>query len=300
MFEASFQSRRTPYLVDHSAFDSYALLVEGAGRRLFYSGDFRAHGRKAALVKALCEHPPDDVDVLLLEGTHVRREDSRNVGLDESEVELAMAKTLQSTRGLVAVFSSTQNIDRLVSVYRACKGAGRELVVDLYGATVARATNRGTIPQPGFPALRVYVPNGQRILVKRSREFAARRCTSAATDFPDEIREKASTLAMLIQGSTVAELVRADCLHGATAIWSLWPGYLDQPSGRRVRRLLEKCGVPLVQLHASGHARVVDLQAMAVAMAPTRLVPIHTSAPERFEQLFERADIHADGEWWDA
>src|SRR5918999_5500703 len=44
----------TPYLVDHSAFDSYALLIDGGGRRLFYSGDVRAHGRKAALVKALC------------------------------------------------------------------------------------------------------------------------------------------------------------------------------------------------------------------------------------------------------
>ncbi len=37
----------TPYLVDHSAFDAYALLVESDGRRVFYSGDFRAHGRKA-------------------------------------------------------------------------------------------------------------------------------------------------------------------------------------------------------------------------------------------------------------
>lgn len=39
--------RITPYLVDHSAFDAYALLVESDGRRVFYSGDFRAHGRKA-------------------------------------------------------------------------------------------------------------------------------------------------------------------------------------------------------------------------------------------------------------
>jgi ribonuclease J len=34
----------TPYLVDHSAFDAYAVLVEADGKRLFYSGDFRAHG----------------------------------------------------------------------------------------------------------------------------------------------------------------------------------------------------------------------------------------------------------------
>ena len=38
----------TPFLVDHSAFDAYALLVEAGGRRLFYSGDLRGHGRNAA------------------------------------------------------------------------------------------------------------------------------------------------------------------------------------------------------------------------------------------------------------
>jgi len=36
----------TPVLVDHSAFDAYALVVEADGRRLVYSGDTRAHGRK--------------------------------------------------------------------------------------------------------------------------------------------------------------------------------------------------------------------------------------------------------------
>lgn len=34
----------TPYLADHSAFDSYSLLVEADGARLFYTGDIRGHG----------------------------------------------------------------------------------------------------------------------------------------------------------------------------------------------------------------------------------------------------------------
>ena len=35
----------TPFLVDHSAFDAYSLLVEAGDRRVFYTGDIRAHGR---------------------------------------------------------------------------------------------------------------------------------------------------------------------------------------------------------------------------------------------------------------
>ena len=58
----------TPYLVDHSAFDAYALLVEANGKRLFYSGDLRAHGRKHALFDRMLRHPPAAIDAMLMEG----------------------------------------------------------------------------------------------------------------------------------------------------------------------------------------------------------------------------------------
>jgi ribonuclease J len=47
----------TPYLVDHSAYDAYAMLIEAGGRRLFYSADIRGHGRKAALFDRLLDWP---------------------------------------------------------------------------------------------------------------------------------------------------------------------------------------------------------------------------------------------------
>ena len=65
--------RITPHLVDHSAFDAYALLVEAEGKRVFYSGDFRAHGRKGALFERLLRDPPKDIDALLMEGTMLGR-----------------------------------------------------------------------------------------------------------------------------------------------------------------------------------------------------------------------------------
>jgi ribonuclease J len=209
-----------------------------------------------------------------------------------------MAETFRRTRGLVNVFSAAQNIDRLVTIYRACKRAGRILVIDLYSATVAAATTRTTIPQAGFPRLRVYVPNRQRILVKESAEFERIEAIRPHRVFLEEIRADPGRFVMVAQGSTLPEIARAGCLEGAGAIWSLWAGYLEQPSGMRVTRLLEKHAVPLVHLHASGHARVEDLQALAAAFAPARVVPIHSSAPERFAELFDNVDQHDDGEWW--
>lgn len=63
----------TPFLVDHSAFDAYALLIEANGRRLFYSGDIRAHGRKAALFERLVSQPPHPVHAMLMEGSSLGR-----------------------------------------------------------------------------------------------------------------------------------------------------------------------------------------------------------------------------------
>ena len=61
----------TPYLTDHSAFDAYMLLVEGAGKRILYTGDFRRHGRKSVLVDRFMANPPPDIDVLVTEGSNL-------------------------------------------------------------------------------------------------------------------------------------------------------------------------------------------------------------------------------------
>ena len=63
--------RVVPYLCDHSAFDSYMLLVEGGGQSLLYTGDFRGHGRKS--YGALLQLLPEQVDFLVCEGTNLSR-----------------------------------------------------------------------------------------------------------------------------------------------------------------------------------------------------------------------------------
>src|SRR3546814_1346395 len=42
-----------------------------SGKRIMYSGDFRLHGRKSELVKRLMEHPPTQIDALIMEGTNL-------------------------------------------------------------------------------------------------------------------------------------------------------------------------------------------------------------------------------------
>ena len=163
--------RVTPYLVDHSAFDAYALLIEADGKRVFYSGDFRGHGRKAGLFEALVANPPEDIDVLLMEGTTIGRAGTDEGFATEDDLERAFAQAFRETKGLHFVWTSSQNIDRLVTIFRAAKRTGRALLIDLYTAVVLEATGRDTIPQSDWADVRLYVPHRQRVYVKRKGLF---------------------------------------------------------------------------------------------------------------------------------
>lgn len=41
----------TPYIVDHSAYNSFMLLIEAEGKRILHTGDFRNHGYKGVLLE---------------------------------------------------------------------------------------------------------------------------------------------------------------------------------------------------------------------------------------------------------
>ena len=81
---------------------------------------------------------------------------------------------------------------------------------------------------------------------------------------------------------------------------SLWPGYLKEPSGRRLVESLRRAELPFVLDHASGHAPVADLKRLAEALQPSSLVPIHTEAADRYGGIFKNVTRHDDGEWWAA
>jgi len=287
----------TPYAVDHSAFDAFALLVEASGRRLFYSADVRGHGRKKTF-EALLADPPKGIHVTLLEGTHVTAgpQPGRDV-LSESELEDRCAEVMGATAGMVLAAYSAQNIDRLVTLYRAAKRSGRLLVLDLYGATLAAATGRSTIPQADWDGVRVFVPLSQRIKVKASGEFHRTAAVRSHRVYEEDLAAMKSQLVLTFRGSMTGDLDRAACVAGATCIWSMWAGYLEQPSSERLLTWLTDRGIPVHRLHSSGHAPVRDLQRLATSLGG-RIVPMHTNAPERFPALFENVEPHPDGEWW--
>jgi ribonuclease J len=292
--------RITPYLVDHSAYDAYALLIEVEGKRLFYSGDLRMHGRKTRLMDRLMAECPKDVDVLMLEGTTLGRSNSSSNSLSEDDLEECFADTFNKTAGLALVQVSAQNIDRMVTIYRACIKSGRNLVIDLYPATILEATGNPAIPQSHWKMIHLAVPNRQRVQIKTNRWFdTLSRHSANRLYLRKDIARNPGKYVLLFRSIWMRDLERANCLAGACLIHSQWEGYMNEPDWHGIEAWLKHHGIPLRQIHVSGHAAPQDLQRFAKAVSPKRLVPIHSAHPQNMQTLCSNVEYHADGEWWD-
>lgn len=142
------------------------------------------------------------------------------------------------------------------------------------------------------------MPLHQRIKVKQKESFDLVDSLRENRLFPHELSERASELVTTFRSSMRREFDRMACLTGAHAIWSMWPGYLEQESGSRSKEWLRACGIPLSLVHSSGHASLVDLQRLATAISAREVVPVHTRHADSYKELFVNVRKRLDGEWW--
>ena len=286
----------TPFLNDHSAFDAYSFLVEADGKSLFYSADLRGHGRKARLFDQFLKKAPKPVDVLLMEGTTIGREDGKEVIKSETDLEREIFESLKVTPGLALAYFSAQNIDRFVTFFRASKRAGRTFVADLYLAHILDALGRKSLPSPRGNDLRVFLPSTMKRRIIREKSFDLVAPYYPRRIYPEEVARSAGELTVIFRPSMAADFKSA--LQGAKLFYSLWPGYLERGEFD-LRAWCLTHGVAFEIHHTSGHAGVSDLKRLVKTLEAKRLVPIHSFAPERFHNFFPNVQPANDGEWWD-
>jgi ribonuclease J len=282
--------------VDHSAYDAYAVLVEADGKRLFYTGDLRAHGRKSSLFEKLVAGPPKNVDILLMEGTCVGREDQNFP--TEDDLVPRFVDFFRQTPGMPLVWCSGQNIDRIVTVFKACRRAGREFIIDIYAAEMLRATDNERLPQADWNGVRVFLPSSQKRRILQEQAFEVSNLYRPYRIFPEALAEAASKSVMLFRPSMVRDLEKAGCLEGGCVVCSVWPGYMADEGNREFAGWSKERGLPLHFCHTSGHASVADLRRLRDAFSNAIAVPVHLADRERFSTLFSKVVLHEDGEWW--
>jgi ribonuclease J len=285
-----------PYLMDHSAFDALAFLIEAGGKSIFYSGDFRAHGRKEKAFEYFLKNTPEGIDALLMEGSLVGS-GYVTKPKTEDELEEEIITEVEKSKGIVFCMPSSQNIDRIVTLYRAALNTERIFIVDIYTAHVLDALkDLGNIPNAEkYKNIRVFYPkrlskkivdeNGKHLLYK----FSAKRISRA------EISESPSKYMMLIRSSMVSDLRSIRGIDSGTVIYSLWKGYLTDGSMDSFMKFAQEKQLKMVHSHTSGHACVNTLQQMAEKLKPKKIIPIHTFSPHQYKNLFKNVQEISDG-----
>jgi len=287
----------TPYLVDHSAADAYAFLIEDGKHRIFYSGDFRAHGRKSVLFEKIVSDPLKDIDVLFMEGSMLHRDNGSFPS--EVAVEQEIGRILKQQKTMSFLIASAQNIDRVVSAFKACRDNEKTLVVDVYEAWVLEQLKlvSDNVPNISWPEVGVYINCSQYETVKENRDFFGR----FARDIFDgdrrvtlEMINAEAEMFLFMTRLSGWRFIRGGLGEEWTPlIYSQWLGYLDEANwasyrdAREMARLRDDSHVQFFYAHTGGHATVADLQTFAAALAPRMLVPVHTEFREEFERHFD-------------
>jgi ribonuclease J len=293
--------------MDHSSIDSYGFLIEADGKKFFYSGDFRAHGSKEKSFNAFLANAPQNIDLLLMEGTMMSRvnEDYKK----EDDVEKKMVEVLKNESGPAFLICSGQHVDRLCKAFRAARQSGRIFVVDIYTAWILQILSEHFDSTPHFRLKDIRVlargatAKNHYLKIKGNKEFTA---------FINGIyaRKNVITEAQIAEapGRYFIKNNRIDVLLDnidppqCSIIYSQWSGYLEEKYNPhnflKLTALRDDPRVAFHQIHTSGHAYKKDLKRYVDAISPNLLVPIHTERGDGYEAFFQPHPVKsfADGE----
>lgn len=288
--------RIRPYLMDHSAFDAAAFEFAAERKTVIYSGDFRGHGRKAVCLDRFIRRATKQADVLLTEGTMLGRPDEAVP--TEDELQKVITKAAAESRGPVLFQCSSQNIDRLVTFYKAALSTGRLFVVDVYTANVLHELHMtGTrIPYPSraYPHIRVFYPKEltQKIFDKIGEEYARR--FSPFWISREQVAQKQENIMMNVRPSMQRDIAKCG-LHGGLFIYSLWDGYRGEKYQQDFEAYLQGIGFSCRSIHTSGHAAANDIQRMVAKLDPKKIVPVHTMDPQAFRSFSDKVVLQENG-----
>jgi len=288
----------TPYWADHSAFDAYSFLIEADGKSIFYSGDFRGHGRKAKAFKWFTHNAPKNVDYLLLEGTSLGR-DSKSFRT-EWDIENDLKRIFGVQGKSNVVYTSGQNIDRIVSIFRACIKTEKILVVDVYVATILKELSAfAKIPFPSkvFDNVKVMFPyyTSKRLANQGDEKILYQFKNFKITK--EEISKQPDKYVLMVRPSMQKDMEHISGIDEGNFIYSMWSGYKTKPATKKFLKYFESRGFTLHDIHTSGHADIETLKKMVEAIQPKNIVPIHTFHGADYSKTFgKNVKVVEDGE----
>ena len=279
----------TPFLADHSAYESFMLLAESNGERILYTGDFRGHGRIELSRWIPCL--PQYVDQLITEGTTLSR--PTKTFQTETSLELALVKSLKTFDGPIYVLQSSMNIDRIVTMYRASKKMKRLFLEELYMAEITSAIGK-RIPNPldpGFNDVKAFITHGYSDTHPRYllfQKYGKQRIGKSQI-----VKQRFMMCVRSSMGNYIKSIMASMPNQKGILIYSIWNGYKQEPTTKAFLELCQQLNVGVIDYHTSGHADETTIIALINHVKPKQIIAIHTENAawfKQFPQYKEEAD----------
>ena len=270
--------RLEPIHVDHSVPGAYGFIIYTSNGVIAYTGDFRLHGPKADMSlefidKAKQAHP----DVLIAEATNIV--DAKMV--KESEVEEKLTGIVSTTRRLALAGFYLNDIDRLKTFWQAAKTNGRQLTISTKQAWLVHHLQGDT----RLNLFGLDDPNVRIFQREKKRQYEWEKVL--IEHYPGKIVDASyvnahqSELLLAASFLDMNEMVEIQPEPGSVYILSQSEPFNEEMEidYNKLLNWLEICGLPLYQVHASGHINPDQLKWAIGEINPRRLYPIHTNRP---------------------
>ncbi len=277
----------TPFDVDHSVLGSVGYVVETKGGNVAYTGDFRLHGARAAQSREFLEKAKAREPVaLLIEGTHI--EDSKIES--EDEVQQKITSVVTQTKGLVVTGFAPADVDRMNTFHKVAKATDRLLVLTARQAfLVDQLAEKGLFSGFDLKSENIRVFRKEK---KTTGEFEKHLEASYGDRVIDaaEVKRIQSEAILVASLTDMLALPAIDPMPGSIYILSSSEPFNEEMeiSFDRLKAWLTRYGLPLFQVHASGHATAHDLRQAVETISPKKVFLVHTENPALYAKFLDK------------
>lgn len=249
----------TPFFNCHSIYDSYMFLIEADGERIWHTGDFREHGYMGKGLIPTLKKYATDIDVLITEGTMLKREDKC---IHEREVSKKMASVMRAFK-YVFVLASATDIERLATIKNAAKSSGKP-----------------------FCIWSLFMKKTMELFTERESALSNGLFEFDPLFYSEKLFEKLKRRGFVMttgvsQADRIKGLIEKLPQEESLLIYSSWDGYYKNseqvkanPKYKEFRDMFHN----VVDIHTSGHADRATIKKVIETLNPQEIICIHKEA----------------------
>jgi len=274
-----------PVHVDHSVPAAYGFIIHTSEGSAVYTGDLRVHGVKSSMTYDFVEQSKEEKpEVMICEGTNISDADVSS----EDEVKTKVARVVKGTDKLVLADFSYADIDRFRTFYEAARDTKRCLAISMRQAYIFDKLKHAEgldLPEIDDESLLIFQRSKKRYY-KWEEEIQSHLNVKDSQD----IREMQEKVIMVCSLADLKELIEIRPQSGSNFIHSASEPVNEEGEVEFSKLLnwLDHFGMPLYQIHCSGHIMPNELKDIVSKIQPKRLHPIHTEHPELFAKFLNK------------